>query len=131
MSREYVHLTQTSNNMDHNSANDPYFLHHSDNLGLVLISWLLNSISKEMSASVIYLNTAEAIWKEFKERFQQSYGPRIFQIKRDLMNLVQGQDSVSTYFTKLKFIGKNWQIITRIVHMAYVFVVELEKQSSL
>ena len=51
---------------------------------------------------MIYLNTAALIWKELQERFQQSNGPRIFQIKRDLMNLVQSQDSVSIYFTKLK-----------------------------
>lgn len=68
----------------------------------IVISWLLNSISIEIPASMIYLNTAESIWKELKERFQQSNGPRIFQIKRDLMNLVQVQDSVSIYFTKLK-----------------------------
>lgn len=29
-------------------------------------------------------------------------GPRVFQIRRDLMNLHQGQDTVSVYFTKLK-----------------------------
>lgn len=68
----------------------------------IVISWILNSISKEISSSVIYLKTASAIWNELKERFQQSNGPRIFQLKRDLMNTVQGQDSVSTYFTRLK-----------------------------
>lgn len=41
MSGEYVHPTQTSNNMDQNSANDPYYLHHSNNPGLVLVSQVL------------------------------------------------------------------------------------------
>lgn len=68
----------------------------------VVISWILNSISKEISSSIIYLTIATDMWKEFKECFQQANGLRIFQIKRDLMNLTQGSDSVSTYFTKLR-----------------------------
>ena len=80
---------------------DPNFKLWSRNNNIV-ISWILNSISKEISASIIYLKTAASIWKELRERFQQSNGPRIFQIKRDIMNIVQSDDSVSTYFTKLK-----------------------------
>lgn len=53
----------------------------------VVISWILNFISKEIASSIIYLSTAADMWKELKERFQQSNGPRIFQLKRDLMNL--------------------------------------------
>ena len=50
----------------------------------------------------MFTETAYDIWNDLKDRFQQSNGPRIFQIKRDLMNIVQNDDSVSTYFTKLK-----------------------------
>lgn len=70
----------------------------------IVISWILNAVSKDISASIIYLETASAMWKELNERFRQSNGPRIFQIKRNLMNLTQGQDSISTYYTKLKMI---------------------------
>ena len=40
--------------------------------------------------------------KRFRDRFEQSNGPRIFQLRRDLLNHVQHQQSVSVYFTKLK-----------------------------
>ena len=118
-----------------NDASSPYFLHHSDNPGLVLvsqplteenyaswsramlialsvknklgfidgsipkpgdtelirlnswirnnnivISWILNSVSKEISASVIYSESAYEIWLDLKDRFQQGNGPRIFQL---------------------------------------------------
>ena len=46
--------------------------------------------------------TAEDIWKELKDRFQQSNGPRVFQLKREIMNVQQGGDTVSAYFKKLK-----------------------------
>jgi len=35
----------------------------------IIISWILNAVSKEISASIIYLETASAMWKELKERF--------------------------------------------------------------
>ncbi|XP_022848779.1 uncharacterized protein LOC111371099 [Olea europaea var. sylvestris] len=68
----------------------------------IVISWIRNSVSKEISASVIYAVTAYEIWTDLKDRFQQKNGPRIFQLIRDLMNLIQDQDSVIVFFTKLK-----------------------------
>ncbi|XP_022853468.1 uncharacterized protein LOC111374937 [Olea europaea var. sylvestris] len=68
----------------------------------MVITWILNSISKEISASVIYASTAHEIWNDLKDRFQQKNGPCIFQLRRDLMNLTQDQSSVSVYFTKIK-----------------------------
>lgn len=42
------------------------------------------------------------MWLDLKERFQHQNRPRIFQLRRDLSNLLQDQSSVSTYFTQLK-----------------------------
>ncbi|XP_057473002.1 uncharacterized protein LOC130761511 [Actinidia eriantha] len=70
----------------------------------VVISWILNSVSKEISASIIFSASAYEIWIDLKDRFQQSNGPRIFQLRRELMNHVQDQSPVSVYFTKLKTI---------------------------
>lgn len=68
----------------------------------LVISWILNSVSKEISASIMFTESAHEIWKDLKDRFQQSNGPRIFQIRRELVNLKQNQDSIGVYFTKLK-----------------------------
>ncbi|KAL5556239.1 hypothetical protein UlMin_038475 [Ulmus minor] len=70
----------------------------------MVISWILNSISKEISASVMFASSSREIWLDLKDRFQQKNGPRIFQLRRELMNLRQDQNSVSIYFTKLKTI---------------------------
>jgi hypothetical protein len=45
-----------------------------------VISWILNSISKDIAESVIYINTAEEMWLDLKDRFSQKNGPRIFQL---------------------------------------------------
>lgn len=70
----------------------------------MVISWILNSVSKEFFAGVIYSEFAHDIWINLKERYQQRNGHSIFQLRRELMNLTQGQSSVSIYFTKLKTI---------------------------
>ncbi|KAL5578248.1 hypothetical protein UlMin_019947 [Ulmus minor] len=48
------------------------------------------------------VNNACDMWTNLHERFHQSNGPRIFQLKQQLHALVQGYNDVSSYFTKLK-----------------------------
>ena len=68
----------------------------------VVISWIYNSVSKELVPSIMFSSSAREIWNDLRDRFQQKNGPRIFQLRKQLMSLTQGSDSVSLYFTKLK-----------------------------
>lgn len=61
----------------------------------IVISWILNSVSKEISASIIFAESAQDIWEDLKDRFQHSNGTRIFQLRRELINHRQGQTSIS------------------------------------
>lgn len=67
-----------------------------------VLSWNLNSVLKEISSSILYGDSAFDVWKDLEEHYCQSNAPRIFQLRRELMNLVQDQKPVSMYFTKLK-----------------------------
>lgn len=84
------------------SDTDVSLLNYWIRINNIVISWILNSVSKEISASVLFSDSAASIWDDLKERFQLSNVPRIFQLRRDLMNLHQEQDSVSLYFNWLK-----------------------------
>lgn len=68
----------------------------------VVIAWFLNSVSKPISASLIFTNSTHEIWLDLKDRFQLQNGPQIFQLRRDLATLTQDQLSVTMYYTKLK-----------------------------
>ena len=68
----------------------------------MVISWILNSVSKEITPTIIGYSTAVEIWNDLKERFKQQNGARLFQIKKDLINLQQGNQSVSQYYTRMK-----------------------------
>lgn len=81
---------------------DPHVLSSWIRNNNVVISWILNSVSKDILANIIFSERASEIWLDLKDRFQQSNGPRIFQLRQDLINLVQNQDSISIHFTKLK-----------------------------
>ena len=76
----------------------------------IVIAWLLNSVSKEISKSILYSKSTFEICCDLRERFQQSNGPRVIQLRRELMNLQQGSDSVSLNFTKLKSL---WEEIAK------------------
>lgn len=70
----------------------------------MVTSWLLNAVSKEIADSLLYLDTAQAVWTDLYERFHQSNAPRIFQIKTQLNGLSQGSLDLNTYFTRLKIL---------------------------
>ena len=80
------------------------FIHSWTRNNKIVIAWILNSVSKEISASVIFGDSTREIWLNLKDPLQQRNGLRIFQLRRELMNLVQDQNSISVYFTKLKTI---------------------------
>ncbi|XP_075504200.1 uncharacterized protein LOC142541583 [Primulina tabacum] len=68
----------------------------------MVISWLLNAVSREIADSLMYMATAHDIWIDLRERFNQGNAPRIFQIKSLLTGLQQGSMDVSTYYTRLR-----------------------------
>lgn len=68
----------------------------------MVISWLLNYFSREISESVLYYATAKDIWAELEDRFGQSFGPHLFQLQKELNDLVQGSSNTAAYYTKIK-----------------------------
>jgi hypothetical protein len=68
----------------------------------MVLSWLINFVSKEIAASIIYIDSAADMWTDLQDRFSQLNGPRIFQLQQNMSSLSQNNDSVSTYFTALK-----------------------------
>ncbi|XP_060202806.1 uncharacterized protein LOC132631224 [Lycium barbarum] len=68
----------------------------------MVISWILNSLSKVIVESVLYLKTAQEIWKELATRFGQCNGPQLYQLQKELSDAVQGNSDIASYFTKVK-----------------------------
>ncbi|XLR57766.1 hypothetical protein HN51_012115 [Arachis hypogaea] len=47
----------------------------------IIMTWLLNSISKDIAASVICVSSAALHWQDLEIFFSQSNAPRIFELK--------------------------------------------------
>lgn len=54
----------------------------------MVLTWLLNSLSKEIAESVIYSQTAAKLWDELEERYGQADGTKLFQLQRELNNMI-------------------------------------------
>lgn len=65
-------------------------------------SWLLNSITKEIRASVIYNDVALNIWTDLKERFSHVNSVYLFHIEQAIHDCTQSNMTVGAYYTKLK-----------------------------
>ncbi|XP_071708952.1 uncharacterized protein [Rutidosis leptorrhynchoides] len=64
--------------------------------------WILNSMTAELSEAFLYATSAYELWKEITERYGQSNGPLLYQLKRELNNVNQGNLSIASYFNKMK-----------------------------
>ncbi|KAG8657892.1 hypothetical protein MANES_03G091160v8 [Manihot esculenta] len=111
-----------------NSENDLYHINNSDAPGFSLVntplrgpnylswswsltadsmvvSWLLNAMSKDISDAFVFCKNAKILWDELKHSYGESNGPMIYQIERDIAGYKQGSNSVTEYYTSLK---KKW-----------------------
>lgn len=68
----------------------------------MVISWILNTVSDEISSNMNYVHSANAVWTELHERFSSVNGHKIYEVQRDLFKIEQGASSVELYFHKLK-----------------------------
>lgn len=66
----------------------------------MVIAWLLNSLSKDISESLLYSQIASDLWNELEERYGQPDISKLFQIQRDLNNITQGASDIASYFNK-------------------------------
>jgi len=66
------------------------------------MSWLLNSLSPPIAQSVIFFESATAIWNDIRDRFSHSDLLRIPELQETIYGLKQGSLYVSEYYTSLK-----------------------------
>ncbi|XP_051152006.1 uncharacterized protein LOC127265986 [Andrographis paniculata] len=68
----------------------------------MILLWMLNSIFPQLTDVFGYVNSSHELWNILKERYGQCNGPVIYQLKRKISSLTQGNMSIASYFTKLK-----------------------------
>lgn len=80
----------------------------------MVISWILNSLHKNITYSLLFLKIARKIWIELNHRYEQSDGALLYQIQQNLYSISQGSDDFSSYFTKLSTIWDELRVVQTI-----------------
>ncbi|CAM8945339.1 unnamed protein product [Rhodiola kirilowii] len=80
---------------------DPYQLARWERYNNVIFSWIINFVSKEISASLIHAFDCIAAWNDLKERFRGSNDSSLFSVQQEIADLMQGQLSIAKYYGQL------------------------------
>lgn len=61
----------------------------------IVLSWIMNSVSKEIFSGIVYSTDATIVCNDLKERFDKINGSRIFSLHCEIGRLIQGIDFLS------------------------------------
>ncbi|XP_019150308.1 PREDICTED: uncharacterized protein LOC109147116 [Ipomoea nil] len=75
-----------------------------DQCNTMVLSWILRAVSPTIGRSVLWINTAEGIWKDLKKHFSQQDVFRIGEIQSEIHQTKQGTLSANEYFTYQKLL---------------------------
>ncbi|KAL0439625.1 UNVERIFIED_CONTAM: Retrovirus-related Pol polyprotein from transposon RE1 [Sesamum latifolium] len=69
---------------------------------LMVRTWILNTISKEIVSAYMYASSAKSLWLEVEARYGECDGPLLYKIQRENSSMTQGNLSVTAYYTNMK-----------------------------
>ncbi|KAL2230863.1 UNVERIFIED_CONTAM: hypothetical protein Sindi_1680700 [Sesamum indicum] len=83
------------------NANDPHFKQWI-RVDSMVTTWILNSISKDILEALMYAKSSRNLWEDLEQRYDECNEPQLYQLQREICSMVQGNSSISTYFTNMK-----------------------------
>ncbi|XP_019177871.1 PREDICTED: uncharacterized protein LOC109173068 [Ipomoea nil] len=82
---------------------DPRY-YYWERCNTMLLSWILRALSPTIASSVLWINTAEGVWKDLKKRFSHQDVFRVAEIQSQIYQTRQGNSNINEYFTQLKLL---------------------------
>ncbi|KAK4404468.1 hypothetical protein Sango_0815400 [Sesamum angolense] len=83
---------------------DPELIEQWTRVDCMVASWLLNTMTKNISNAFIYAKSARTLWIDLEQRYGQRNGPLLYQLEREIASVSQGDLSVVDYFTKIQML---------------------------
>ncbi|XP_011083380.1 uncharacterized protein LOC105165922 [Sesamum indicum] len=77
----------------------------------MVMTWILNCISKEIVGSFMYAKSARTLWLDLEERYGECNGLLLYQLQREIASLMQGNKSVVEYFSRLRMIWDELDVL--------------------
>ncbi|GMI67901.1 hypothetical protein HRI_000459300 [Hibiscus trionum] len=82
-----------------------------DRCNALVLSWILNTVSQELSAGIVFASNASIVWADLKERFNKVDGSIIYFLHREIVTHVQNLSSISVYFSRLKLLWDEYDAL--------------------
>ncbi|GMI87547.1 hypothetical protein HRI_002424000 [Hibiscus trionum] len=95
-------------------------------IALLAKNKILNTVSQELCAGIVFASNASIVWADLKERFNKVDGSRIYFLLREIVTHVQNLSSISVYFSRLKLL---WDDFDALVPFAS-YVCEVARENS-
>ncbi|XP_014524079.1 uncharacterized protein LOC106780317 [Vigna radiata var. radiata] len=89
---------------------DPFF-DFWERSNMMVLSWIIKTLSPQIAESVIYVEDAQELWEELKERFSKGDHFKFSDLLQEIHSIKQGERSVNQYFTDLKILWEELEFL--------------------
>ncbi|XP_019435943.1 PREDICTED: uncharacterized protein LOC109342409 [Lupinus angustifolius] len=93
------------------TENDDILFDDWERCNTMVISWITRSLNPQIAQSTVYIESAEELWKDLKERFSKGDYFRISDLLQELHSIKQGDRDLSHYFTDLKVVWEDLEAL--------------------
>ncbi|RVW64731.1 hypothetical protein CK203_063137 [Vitis vinifera] len=73
----------------------------------MLVSWVFNTVEPTLRSTISYMENVKELWEEIKQQFSIGNGPRVQQLKSDLVNCEQEGQGIVVYYVDSSLYGRN------------------------
>ncbi|GJR65289.1 ribonuclease H-like domain-containing protein [Tanacetum coccineum] len=98
---------------------------------VVVLSWLLSSISDDLYLSQVYSENVTEVWKELKKTYDKLDGSILFNLTMKINNFKQNGLPVLEYYHKVNSLWREFDILTKLSPCTCVAKSELGKHNQL
>ncbi|XP_074352650.1 uncharacterized protein LOC141691793 [Apium graveolens] len=89
---------------------DPYYKAW-ERCNSMMISWILGVLDQNLARSMLYFKSAREIWENLAENNVQASETLMYGLQQSLYEIRQGHDSISTYYTKIKMLYDQLDVV--------------------
>ncbi|XP_074289526.1 uncharacterized protein LOC141614681 [Silene latifolia] len=93
-------------------TNDAFRESAWDTCNCLLIAWIMHNVELPIKRSLMYTKTTKGIWDYLQDQFSVRNGVRKFRLNKELDELSQGEKTVNEYFTELRILWQNLEIMS-------------------
>nr|XP_009597447.1 uncharacterized protein LOC104093413 [Nicotiana tomentosiformis] len=83
-----------------------------DRFNVIVLAWIMNTVSPNLLSTVIYASDAYTVWEDLRERFDKVNISRAAYLHKEIATLTQGVSSISVYFSRLRELWDEYETLT-------------------